>query len=57
MPRTLVGYVLGATALVACPCHLPLTLPFLLAALARTSVGVLLAANLQLVFVAAVRNP
>ncbi len=52
MLRTLGGYALGATALIACPCHLPLTLPLLLAVLGGTSLGALLAANSGVVFLA-----
>ncbi len=53
MPRTLAGYALGATALVACPCHLPLTLPLLLAVLSGTALGPFLADNPGLVFLGA----
>lgn len=45
MLHTVTGYVLGATAFAACPCHLPITLPMLLALLGGTSVGVFLANN------------
>ncbi len=51
--RTLGGYALGATAFVACPCHLPLTLPLVLAVLAGTSAGAWLTANPQLVVLGA----
>lgn len=47
------GYALGATALVACPCHLPLTLPLLSALLAGTSLGALLSASPQFVVIGA----
>lgn len=53
MLRKLGGYVLGATALVACPCHLPLTLPLLMIVLGGTSLGALLTENPPLVFLAA----
>lgn len=53
MPRTIGAYFLGATALVACPCHLPLTLPLLMAVLGGTSIGVLLSDNPLLVVVGA----
>ena len=45
MLRTLGGYVLGATALVACPCHLIVTGPLLLGLAGGTSVGALLTNN------------
>jgi hypothetical protein len=45
MLRTITGYLLGATAFVACPCHLPITLPLLLALLGGTSVGAFVAGN------------
>lgn len=41
MVRTLGGYVLGATALVACPCHLIFTGPLLLGLVGGTSLGAL----------------
>lgn len=50
MFRTLGGYALGATALIACPCHLPLTAPLLLALLGGTSLGVFLRDNPQALF-------
>jgi MerE protein len=53
MARMLGGYLLGATALVACPSHRPLTLPLLLAGLGGTTFGAVLRANPQLVFVGA----
>ena len=53
MLRTLAGLVLGATAIVACPCHLPLTLPLLIALLGSTSVSALLADNFLLAVVGA----
>ena len=37
MLRTLGGYALGASAFVACPCHLPQTLPLVPAVLTGTS--------------------
>ena len=36
------GYVAGVVALVACPCHIPLTLPIVLSLTAGTAVGVFL---------------
>lgn len=39
------GYVAGAVAFIACPCHLPLTLPLLLTLTAGTAVGGWLANN------------
>lgn len=47
------GYALMASAFVACPCHLPLTLPILLALVGGSSLGTFLATRTDLVFVAA----
>ncbi len=47
-PRGLKGYVLLGSALIACPCHLPL----IAALLAGTAVGGLITAHLGLVFAA-----
>lgn len=44
------GFVAGAVAFVACPCHLPLTLPLLLALTAGTAVGGWLANNSALIY-------
>lgn len=44
------GYVSAAVALVACPCHLPLTLPLLLALTAGTALGGLLRQNIWLIY-------
>lgn len=46
------GYIAGAAAFVACPCHLPLTLPILLTLTAGTAVGGWLANNATLIYVA-----
>lgn len=53
MIRTVTGYLLAGTALLACPCHLPLTLPLALALLGGTALGPLLAARSDLVIIAA----
>jgi mercuric ion transport protein len=53
MIRTVTGYLLAGTALLACPCHLPLTLPLALALLGGTALGPLLAARSELVIIAA----
>lgn len=53
MVRTFGGYLLGATALVACPCHLPITLPLLLVVLGGTALGPWLTGNLPLVLAGA----
>ncbi|MDP9374329.1 MAG: hypothetical protein M3Q65_18130 [Chloroflexota bacterium] len=37
--RRIGGYLLAATGLLACPCHLPLTLPVLAATLGGTALG------------------
>jgi MerE protein len=43
------GYLLVGSALAACPCHLPLTLPLLAALFAGTALGVFLANNVWLI--------
>lgn len=50
---TIRGFVAGALAFIACPCHLPLTLPILLALTAGTAVGGWLANNTAVVYAAA----
>lgn len=52
MVAKVVGSILAGTALLACPCHLPLTLPLLLAVLSGSSLGPVLAANSGLIAVA-----
>ncbi len=44
------GGVLLVTGLIACPCHLIITLPLILGLLAGTGVGAILAANTGLVY-------
>lgn len=44
-----VGYVLTATAFLACPCHLVFTLPLALGLLSGTALGAALGANTWLV--------
>jgi cation transport ATPase len=44
------GYVAAAIALVACPCHLVVTLPLLIALAAGTALGAFLRQNSALVF-------
>lgn len=51
--RKLWGYVLLVTAFLACPCHLPVTLPLVLAVLGGTSLGAFLAGHPELVGLAA----
>jgi len=48
------GTVAGFVALIACPCHLPLTLPALLLLTSGTVAGVWLAANQWFVWIVAV---
>jgi hypothetical protein len=43
------AYVAGAVAFIACPCHLPLTLPLLISLTASTAFGAWLAQNTVLV--------
>jgi mercuric ion transport protein len=45
MLQTIKGSGVGLVALIACPCHLPLTLPLLLALSSGTAVGGWLTAN------------
>lgn len=47
------GYLLTATAFVACPCHLVFTLPLALSLLGGTALGGALAANTWVVVAAA----
>ncbi len=49
--HTAKGYVAGAVAFVACPCHLPLTLPLFLALTAGTAIGAWLSANTVLIYI------
>ncbi|MDP9476514.1 MAG: hypothetical protein M3R38_12675 [Actinomycetota bacterium] len=51
--RTIAGYLLAGTALVACPCHLVFLLPAALGLLGGTALGGALAANTGLVVAAA----
>lgn len=50
MSWKLTGYLLGATAFVACPCHLPLTLPLTVALLGGTAWGAALSQNTGLIY-------
>ncbi len=43
------GYFFFITGVLACPCHLPLTLPLLLAVTAGTAIGASLASNIWLI--------
>lgn len=51
---TLRGGVAGLIALVACPCHLPLTLPFILALTAGTAFGGWLANNSIIIYIVSI---
>ncbi len=51
--RSRSGLILTVTGFLACPCHLPLTLPLLLAMLGGTSLGLFLRENTGLIFAAA----
>jgi len=46
------GYIAVGVALIACPCHLLITLPLLLALTAGTALGAFLGENTPLVFAA-----
>jgi hypothetical protein len=52
--QTMKGFAAGMVALVACPCHLPLTLPVLLVLTSGTAVGGWLAANQGLVWLSSI---
>ncbi len=45
MRRTIISTAVIITGLLACPCHLPLTLPLLLAVLGGTAAGAFLVAH------------
>ena len=47
------GRVLLVTGIIACPCHLVITLPLILGLLAGTGAGAILGANTGLVYVIA----
>lgn len=49
MWRKIKAYVAGIVAFIACPCHLPLTLPLLISLTAGTAFGAWLAYNTVLV--------
>lgn len=49
--RAIRGYVSMGIGFVACPCHLPLTLPVLLSLTAGTALGAWLRSNTTLVYV------
>ncbi len=53
MRRKVTGYVLGATAFLACPCHLPFTLPLLIVLLSGTAWGAFISENTYLIYGAA----
>ncbi len=48
--RSMRGYISTGVGLVACPCHLAITLPIVLALTAGTAFGAWLSANTGLVF-------
>lgn len=48
--HTIKGYLAGALALIACPCHLPITFPLLLGLTAGTALGAWLEGSFGLVF-------
>ncbi len=47
--HTIRGYLAGVAAFIACPCHLPLTLPLLISLTAGTAFGAWLVQNTILV--------
>lgn len=51
--KRVVGYVLAATALLVCPCHLVFLLPLVLGLVGSTALGAALAANTGLIIVGA----
>lgn len=52
MWHTIRGFVAGGVAFIVCPCHLPLTLPILLALTAGTAVGGWLANYTTIIYAA-----
>ena len=44
------GTALTVTGFIACPCHLPFTLPLLIGVLGGTGLGVGIAANVNLIY-------
>jgi len=48
--RTIAGYFLTAISFLACPCHLPITLPVVAGLLSGTTLGIILATNKLLTF-------
>ncbi len=44
------GWVLAVTGVVACPCHLPLTLPLILGVLGGTGIGSFVGTNTSLIY-------
>ena len=44
------GGVLAVTGFIACPCHLPFTLPLLIGVLGGTGIGAGIAANVSLIY-------
>ena len=44
------GGILAVTGLMACPCHLPITLPLILGLLGGTGLGTFIGANSNLVY-------
>ena len=47
------GAVLAVTGFIACPCHLPFTLPLLIGVLGGTGIGAGIAANVSMIYVIA----
>lgn len=47
------GGVLAVTGFIACPCHLPFTLPLLIGVLGGTGIGAGIAANVSLIYMIA----
>ena len=44
------GAILAVTGFIACPCHLPFTLPLIIGVLGGTGIGVGIAANVNLIY-------
>ncbi len=51
--RSLTGLFLTASGVLACPCHLPFTLPLLLSVLGETSLGLFVRQNPSFLFIGA----
>lgn len=47
------GWIMAVTAFIACPCHLPITLPLAIGLTAGTAIGAWMASNTLLIYAVA----